>query len=101
MDLPELHGFLDLEDKVLMNKLTKEFLEECGLKLGEGKRLKHMFAPVQRRRHFQPSEGTGESQVILSPISHSGNAETVAEELNDISDIFSRELGHIYVAMRP
>lgn len=64
VELPELKSFLDLEDKVLMDKLTKQFLEDCGNALGDG-RLKHMFAMVHRGENGRSLEPSFDSQAIL------------------------------------
>lgn len=93
---------MDLEDKVLMGKLTKQFLELCGEVLGD-RRLKHMFAMVSKGDNARSMEVSLDSQAILfkSQQSNSGNMDLVPEELTDISEIFTRELDHIYLSKIP
>ena len=59
VELPELKSFLGLENKILMEKLTKQFIKDCGEKLGV-ERIKHMFAMVpmvdrENARYMEPS----------------------------------------------
>ena len=81
------------EDKSLMHKYTKQFLEVCNEKFGFKPKLKHIFKIKQNA--LVPQTNFDSAEFIISDL------EPEFEEILSVTDIVNEGIAHVYVAFKP